>query len=101
MCQHLVSLIEQFQRPPQDRAEKMCLLKETSIKLETHSFGHDERQQVVEERGKFVCRHSRGHQWDSLPSKLQKHGIIFRLDNARELRKIKHNDSMCEMNGTI
>lgn len=59
--------------------------KYTCVRNHTHSFAHDERQQVVEVREKDIRRHSRGHQWNPLASKLQQHGIILSLDQNEYL----------------
>lgn len=48
---------------------------------QTHSFAHDERQQVVEERGEAVCRNRGGQQGNSLAGELLEHGVKLRLNH--------------------
>lgn len=56
-------------------------------RVQTHSFAHDERQEVVEEWGEAVSRHRRGHQGNSLTSKLLEHCIILRLKQTARQQK--------------
>lgn len=56
----------------------MCFRGPPAV-LHTHGFADDQRQQVAEKRTKLVSWHSGSHQGDSLPGKLQQHGVVLRL----------------------
>lgn len=80
---------QELQNQRRTEQRKCVCINRLLFSLQTHSFAHDERQQVIEERGEDVCRHSGGQQWNSLPGKLQEHGIILRLNQKAHGQKAR------------